>query len=364
MTNFFRFLFFLFPFLILSCTADRKLDNPLEKIQELNCEGTDYYIDYICDDDRVYLDWAASYPKYRKLKDLTREVLFKIMEETGDIDKSAAVFYHRAITEPKNRAFINYIFKKSNEFLKKTPDYSKRNLIFAVAPGMFFKDNPEVDADGKMIRKIVRNMGLKEAVIPTGQTSTVDENGAIICQFIEENSDKSGIIIGSASKGSGDFKKAIEQCGDKPYFQKVKGWFNFGGINKGSLVINAMMENWRYRTEGKFYFWLKGYNWEGLTSMRAGADAPLGKDLIVPKHLLAVNIVGVPTQRMVTKRGRPFYDYLSQFGPNEGLNLLSESFILDAPLYPSWRNDHYFQLPLPEQRIMAFIEYIIQNMKK
>jgi len=321
-------------------------------------------VDYICDDDKQYLDWAASYPKYRKLSDLTREVLYNIMKETEDIDKAAAVFYHRAITEPNNRKFIEYIFTKQNEFMRRVPDYSSKKLIFAIVPGMFYKDNKEVDASGKMIRAIVKQMGVAETVVETDQTGTVDQNAEIICGFIKQQTEVKGIIIGSASKGSGDFKKAIEKCGNEPYFKKVIGWFNFGGINKGSLVVNGMMDHWLYRTEGKFYFWSQGYNWEGLTSMRAGADAPLGKELVIPKHMIAINIVGVPTARLVTERAKPFYNYLSQFGPNEALNLLADSYIEGAPLYPSWRNDHYFRLPMREERIKAFIAYIVEKQVK
>jgi hypothetical protein len=350
--------------LILFCTADRKLENPQDKLSSFHCEGTDYYIDYICDDEKETLDWAASYPKYRKLSDLTRDVLYNIMKETGDIDKAAAVFYHRAITEPNNRKFIEYIHTKQNEVLRKIPDYSSKKLIFAIAPGMFYRDNKEVDADGKLIRAIVKQMGVNEAVIPTDQTGTVDKNGQIICDFIKSQTEMKGIIIGSASKGSGDFKKAIEICGKESYFEKVFGWFNFGGINKGSWVINAMMNHWLYRTEGKLYFWWKNYNWEGLTSMRAGKNAPLSNDLVVPKNLIVVNIVGVPTARLVTERARPFYNYLAQFGPNEGLNLLSDSYVEGAPLYPSWRNDHYFRLPVPEERIRAFITYLVEKKAK
>ncbi len=353
---------FILVFAVLSCTADRKLNNPKENLAGMQCEGIDYYVDDICESEKALLDWAAAYPKYRKLTDLTRENLKAIMDET-DIDHAAAVFYHRAIIDPTNRKLIEYIFTKQNEMLRKTPDYTKQNLMFAIAPGMFYKDNTEVDADGKMIRSIVRAMGIQDAVIPTEQTGTVEENGAIICKFIKDNESKNGIIIGSASKGSGDFKKAIELCGNEPHFKKVSGWFNFGGINKGSLVINAMMDHWLYSTEGKIYFWWKGYNWEGLISMRGGENAPLSGELRIPKDVIVVNIVGVPHSQIVTKRGRPFYDYLAQFGPNEGLNLLSDSFIVGTPLYPSWRNDHYFAVPIQEERIKAFITYIVETKK-
>jgi hypothetical protein len=350
-----------FLFILLSCTADRKLNNPQDKIKQYQCDGSDYYIDYICDDEKVNLDWAASYPKYRKLKDLNRATLLEIMKESGSIDKAAAVFYHRAITDPLNKKLIDYIHKKDTEFTKNTPDFSSKNLLFAIAPGMFYKDNTEVDADGRMIRGIVRQMGISEAVIQTDQSGTVEKNGKIICEFIKSHTEVNGIIIGSASKGSGDFKKAIEFCGNEPYFERLKGWFNFGGINKGSLIVNGMMDHWLYRMEGKLYFWLFGYNWDGLVSMRGGENAPLSGELVVPKSVVVVNIVGIPTYRLVTDRARPFYNYLAQFGPNEGINLLSDSHLDGIPLYPSWRNDHYFRLPVPEGRIKAFIAYIVEK---
>ncbi len=361
--NYFRSLFLItISLLVLSCTADRRLNDPKEALRGMQCEGIDYYVDEICESEKAILDWAAAYPKYRNLRELTRAALKEIQDEY-DIDHAAAVFYHRAITEPINRKFIEYIYTKQNQLLRKNPDYSKKNILFAIAPGMFYKDNKEADADGKLIRGIVKTMGIAEAVIPTEQTGTVQENGTIICEFIKANQDKSTIIVGTASKGSGDFKMAIEQCGNEPYFSKVSGWFNFGGINKGSLVMNAMMEHWLISAEGKIYFWWKNYNWKGLESLRAGDDAPLGKDLVIPKGLIVANIVGVPMAQVVTERGRPFYDYLSQFGPNEGLTLLADSYIPGTPLFPTWRNDHYFRVPMPEERMKAFITYIVETKK-
>ncbi len=358
--TYFRFSYILILLFLVTCTADRRLNDPKEALKSMQCEGIDYYVDEICESEKAILDWAAAYPKYRKLSDLTREVLLEIQNET-DIDHAAAVFYHRAITEPINRKFIEYVFTKQNEMLRKRPDYSKKNIMFAIAPGMFYKDNTEVDADGKMIRSMVRSMGITDAVIPTDQTGTVEGNGAIICEFIRNNQDKNTIIIGTASKGSGDFKMAIDQCGKEPYFAKVSGWFNFGGLTKGSLVMNAMMEHWLYSKEGKLYFWWNNYNWKGLESLRGGPDAPLAKNVEFPKSMIVVNIVGVPMSQVVTDRARPLYDYLSQFGPNEGLTLLSDGYIPGAPLFPTWRNDHYFRVPLPEERMKAFITYIIET---
>jgi hypothetical protein len=360
--TYFRFLSLPVLFILINCAADRRLNDPKEALKSMQCEGIDYYVDEICESEKAILDWAASYPKYRKLSELTKAALFEIQQET-DIDHAAAVFYHRAITEPINRKFIEYVYTKQNELLRKLPDYSKKNILFAIAPGMFYKDNTEADADGKMIRGIIRTMGIADTVIPTLQTGTVEENGTIICEFIKANQDRSTIIIGSASKGSGDFKMAIAQCGNEPYFSKVSGWFNFGGLTKGSLVMNAMMEHWLYSREGKLYFWWHNYNWKGLESLRAGADAPLGGEMVFPKGLIVVNIVGVPMSQVVTERGKPFYNYLSQFGPNEGLTLLADGYIPGTPLFPSWRNDHYFRVPMPEERMKAFITYIVETKK-
>ncbi|TGN10217.1 hypothetical protein [Leptospira ilyithenensis] len=343
------------------CHVDRKLELPPETNKVVQCITNLYGISNLCDDEKEYLDWAKAQKQYKSLKDLTKDELQRLTRETLDVDKTSALFYLRSFEEPLNKKFIGYLDKKEKVIEKKLPNYTKKNILLAMVPGMFYKDNPTVGADGKALRDMAAGLGLKEDVIPVDQTGTVDENAKVICDYVKNRTDVNGIIFASVSKGSGDLKKAIQLCGGEDYFKKAKGWYNIGGLNKGTMLVDGIEDNWRYRWEARSYFFWKGYNYDGFLSMGSGKERPLDFDLKVPKHLLLINVIAVPQFRQVTKRAKPFYEYLIQYGPNDGMTLLADSYVEGAITYPSFRNDHYFQWPIYENRLRAFFTYIVET---
>ncbi len=344
------------------CHIDRKLDGKKKSTVRYTCNQNAHRIKRICNDEKEVLDWAAQYKKYPKLAELNTAVLKKIMLESKSVDKAAGVFYNRIINDPRNKAFLDYLDKRQGELKTKLPNYASRNIILAVAPGMFYKDNPNVGADGRVVREIARELGLKETVIPTEQTGTVERNGEIICEYLRGRKDVKGIILASTSKGSSDIKKALKQCGHEAWFkEKVRGWFSMGGIFRGSPMITAIHDNWRYRLEGRSYFCWNGYNYEGFKSIRAGDKMPLADPMTLPSSLLMVNIVPIPMFRLVVPRARPFYEYLTKDGPNDGMSMLGDIYVPQAITYGSWRNDHYFRFPMYKYRMYAFITYIVEK---
>lgn len=345
------------------CHADRRPDvpDPANNVRKVKCDQTFLGLKDLCEDEVEYLKWAEAYPQAPRFADLTRELLQKITVETKDVDKAAALYYSRAMREPANRELVQYLDRMEVVLAGKKPDFSKKNLMLAMAPGMFYKDNPQIGADGRDLRNMALELGMKEAVIPVEQTGTVEENARIICDFVQKQTEVKGIIIASVSKGSGDFKRAIQMCGTEPYFKKVRGWFNIAGISRGSRLMTDIDNTWQYKMEARGYFCWNGYNWDGFMSMRAGEGAPLETDLKIPDNLLVVNVVAVPVFRMVTDRARPFYEYLVRYGPNDGMTLLADSAIPGGLVYPSWRNDHYFRFPMYRPRMHAFLVYIVEK---
>ncbi len=359
----------LLPFIVLSVIyscqghADREAVVP-ENVRHVSCTLSAYLIDNLCEDEKEYLDWAAAFKEMPTLADITRDGLRELTKSTLDVDKAAAVFYHRVISKPENRDMVNYLNRRQKELEKTLPDYSSKKILLAIAPGMFYLDNPSLGADGRSLRNLALELGMMETVIPLEQTGTVDTNAEILCNFIRDRNDASGIILASVSKGSSDIKKAIQRCGTEPYFTKVRAWYNIGGINKGSRLINGIDQTCMYKMEARSYFCWNGYNWDGFMSLRAGDEAPLNTDLQMPPHILVVNVIAVPLFRFVTDRARPFYEYLIQFGPNDGMTLLADSYIPEGLTYCSWRNDHYFRIPLQKERMMAFLTFIVERQFK
>ncbi|MCE9599458.1 MAG: hypothetical protein K8S54_15965 [Spirochaetia bacterium] len=344
----------------LACHVDRKLEVP-EQTRVVKCETNAYMLKGLCDDEVEYLNWAAKYPGMPKLADVNQEGLHKIVQDTKDVDRAAAVYYHRVISESRNRELVEFLDRKQTVIATKKPDFSSKKLLLALAPGMFYADNPQTGADGQELRTMAKELGLAEAVIPVEQTGTIETNATIICNFVKSRDDVQGIIIASLSKGSGDFKRAIQKCGDEPYFKKVRAWYNIVGINKGSHLITDIDQTWQYKMEARAYFCWNGYNWDGFMSMRAGAGAPLESELKIPQQMLVVNVVAVPLFRFVTDRARPFYEYLIRYGPNDGMTLLADSAIAEGVTYVSWRNDHYFRFPIYRPRMQAFLVYIVEK---
>lgn len=345
----------------INCHIDRKLEIKSSELKSVKCETKKFRITDLCEDEEEYLSWAVKNDKYKALRDLTVSELNKLTKETLDVDKTSALFYLKSIQEQETSKFLDYLDK--NESIAKY-DYRKQNILLAVVPGMFYKDNPNVGADGRMLRDIALNMGLREEIIPINQTGTIDENAEFICNYLKNKNDISKIILTSVSKGSSDLKIAIKKCGQEVYFKKVIGWYNIGGINRGSILIDTIDNNWQYRWEAKFYFWKNNYNYNGFLSIQRGRDSRLEEDLIIPSHITVINVIAVPTFRQVTQRAKPFYEYLIRFGPNDGMTLLADSYMEGAINVSSWRNDHYFQWPIPENRIKAYFSFIIEGKNK
>jgi len=350
-------------FLLNACHVDRSFEEtPEPEGRRVACRGTAYFIDSICEDEKEYLDWAEkAYPEYPRFSDLTRDVLRKITVETKDVDKAAALFYQRSLVDPRNRELVTFLNTKEKELQKRVPDYSSKKVLLALVPGMFWMDNPEIGAAGQQLRDLADQLGMRSTIVPTEQTGTVEQNAADICEFIGKQDDVNGIIVASISKGGSDMKKAVQLCGDKPEFRKVRGWFNIGGINSGSALVQGINDTFAYRMEARAYFCWKGYNWDGLLSMRAEVGAPLDFHLEVPKQMIVVNVVAVPLFRHVTARAKPYYQYLIQFGPNDGISLLADSMIPEGVTFISFRNDHYFRVPISEQKMQAFLVYILEK---
>lgn len=331
--------------------------------RRVTCLAQGYAIENLCEDEKQYLDWAASaYPEW-KLADLTAERLQDVVKQTRDVDKAAALFYQRLVADPENRRFREELARREGQVKAGAVPRLQRRVLLALAPGMFYADNQTaIDATGKSLRDVALALGMTETVIPTESTGTVERNGGLICRFIEDVERKNkadSVILASASKGSSDVRMAMRYCGQASYFHIVSGWVNMGGILRGSHLVDGVLRDGMSRWKARFYFWMQGYDWEGLRSLRHAPDGPLAAEVPIPGGVKVVNVVGVPLFRHVTARARPFFLFLVPQGPSDGMVLLAESYVPGTPVYASFRNDHYFQWPIPEERIKGLLLYLL-----
>ncbi|MEM7182277.1 MAG: hypothetical protein AAF518_15285 [Spirochaetota bacterium] len=344
--------------LLLQCHIDREFRKKTEDLRDFSCKKNKYAIEYICTDEEALLDWASSYPKYSSLQSMTQENLQRVAQDKS-IDHATALFYHRMISEPKNRRFRETL-QELEEGTQDTTQLSEK-LRFLVIPGMFYEDNPNVGANGEYPRAVAKSLGIAEGLIAVGQDNTVEANAQIICRYLQRDRMAGSIIIGSISKGTADMKVALQRCGQEAFFRKVRAWISFSGISQGTYLVNYLEQDWWASLEVRYYFWKNNYSYQALQSLRVTSYSVLQEKMNIPKSLLLVNILGVALENAVTNRAKPMYQALSRYGPNEGMNLLAHSYVSQGVSYPIWRNDHYLRFPLSQAKLRALFIFLVQK---
>lgn len=347
------------PALLIACSVDRAVALPPSRT-DCNLQG--FRTAGLCQEELALLERIAAETKYPDFRGLNAQTLIDAAKAEGGLDYAAALFYQRLVADPLNRELYDHLDQAEAQASDAAPDYSRRKILFVVVPGMFYYDTTAVDSRGAALRSIVRRMGVRDMVAPIEQTGTVAENGERICEFLEfVHRDYETVLLASISKGGGDVKAALRQCGRGAAFSRVRGWVNIGGITRGSPLVNQIESTCLPRAEAQLYFLYKGYQWSGLTSMRAGPDAPLAFDAEIPPHLTTVSVVGTPLRRHLTARSAPYYDALAPYGPSDGIVLLADSYVPGGAVYAQFGSDHYFATPLSEKRIRAFVTYMLDK---
>jgi hypothetical protein len=351
--------------LLTSCTSLIQTRDPARGYAEPECAIDAYFVGDLCPEEKRLLDRAAQYPRFRELSEMTAENLQTIADEAGSVDYATAVFYQRAITHPVNRRFLHYVARTEHRLAREWPDYSKAGTLLVFVPGMFYEDLDIRGLKGEPILEAARSLSLPSVVVPLDQTGTVRENAAFIRGFLREHTaGYDRVLVVTASKGGTDFGYMLSEGDNEPFIDRIKAWFNIGGILAPSMLVDVIESRWSLRVRAKLFFGVNGYDYRGFRSMGPdgpGASHPLGNPAAVPGHIEIISIVGVPLSEHVTNTARPFYRALRERGPNDGFLLLGNTLREDAILYPAWRNDHYFQWSLPSERIAAFLVYAMEG---
>lgn len=345
-------------FLCSSCQINKPIQFSQTLPENISCDGSGYFIENLCNYEKELLDKARKYKKYPQLKDLTEKALLEISRKEQDIDFASAVFYDRMIRQPRNYEFLQEL-KQLAQKNYRVNQYQNSKIHLYIIPGMFYKDNTGIGARGEYLTSHAFFLGIPSVVVPIGQLATVEQNAQVICQFIANHPQKS--IIASISKGGADFKLATQLCGSQEYFSRVVAWINLGGLTSGTYLVEQIEKDiWLY-WQTRYYFWKNNFDYESLSSIAKKADSTWQKKWQKPPHLPLVNITGVPTRLMLTKRAIPMYNLLKIYGPNEGMNLLADSYLSGGVSLPLWRNDHYFRVLPGRQETFALFAYLLQQ---
>lgn len=344
------------------CVGGEIIQIPRFTRDQLKCQGTQYYIENICEREEQLLNLVKSDLGNESIETLTQED-FRTLSEKHGMNYAHAAFYLKLLEDPKNERLHRFIIERTAELKRRTPkSFAKvsENYSLLFVPGMFY-DNSNIDSDGELIRRTAAAMGIDARLLKLAPGGTVKKNGGDICKAIQASEPGKKIILASLSKGGSDVVAAFHQCAGDPAMDRVIGWFNIGGTVRGTPLVEEYTSSCNDYSQARFFFLFGGYDWDALEGIRRPQPFSAAQ---IPSHVTLVNIHGIALDWQVTFRGYPYYERLKPYGPNDGLTLLRESYVENSFNYGAWRNDHYFRYLRDAETIQAFLYFIIEEHEK
>lgn len=307
-----------------------------------------YIPDRSIDEFELFEETKKLYPKV-KFEEITTSFLKEMTSEFG-IEKATAFFYLKMVHHSKSSKFIEKMHSFPIQF-NKLPKLKKEVWVI---PAGFYREIPEFDGDGELIRKIGSHFGTQSRLIEVNPKGTITNNANEII-FELEKTNATNLIVFSISKGSADFRIAIE---NRPDLQKkIFAWVTIGGLLKNNPLADVLLDKTTFtKLIQKTVLQILGIPFEFLTefSTRSGIlNAPINIQI---KNQITLLPVPLPShmQGNILKKHR----ILTEFGPNDGYGLLIDSILPNGYVVPSWGTDHYFRTPMLSENLYKVFFYL------
>ncbi len=338
--------------MLLSACSSLTVEDEIVAPRRRDCTGTAFFMESLCEDEIALLGEAAKDRLAAGDIPVNQEAFQRLTKARG-VEYATAVIFQRINGTAQTQNYLKKLNDAAARIRPGTfPRTANKKLMLAMVPGMYYNSNASIGGDGAEIRASARDLGFTDVLVNVNPDGSVEENGRFLCDWLS-NYKEYTIVLASISKGASDIKRGLQLCGEKGNFDSVRGWLNIGGINRGSYLINEMDNYWWYRWRAKYFFRREGYSYDSFLSVRVDKTSLLYEDVNIPKKITVVNIIATPTWRHVTRRAEEAYTILSDYGPNDGLTLLADSFIPDAVNVAMWGTDHYFSVP-ERRRLMLY----------
>lgn len=254
------------------------------------------------------------------------------------MDCATALLYDRIRSAEPHRAFIEAV--DAIDPAASLPPTTARLLI---APAAFWREYPQLGADGAAVLAVARELGISAERIPTRSTGGVTENAGIIREALAKEEDGSVILV-SLSKGGADVRVALEQGGAP--LRKVRAWINVCGLVHGTpLVERVLAAPWWRRMVVRAFLARHRADFSLIAELGHGPGSPLSARAVSPEGVHVVNVIACPLSEHTTGALAKRHRQLATLGPNDGSTLLNDAIVDGGVIYPVWGADHYFRTP-------------------
>ncbi len=247
------------------------------------------------------------------------------------LDAATAQLYERICSVAENAAFLKLA-------LNSTSQGPLPADIIGVVPGAFYRDHYDTGADGARIFAIAKKLGCVAELIPVPSFGRLDENAAVIADWLAANRGKR-IALVSLSKGGADVKRALTLRPDA--FADVAAWISLSGIVNGTPLIAWLRARPLRWWAVRIILWWRGQSRKTLTDLH---HQPESKWPAVPPNLRIVHVIGFPMERDIVHPWAPrAYKRLAPLGPNDGGGIiLADCVNFPGIVCPILGADHYF----------------------
>jgi hypothetical protein len=226
------------------------------------------------------------------------------------------------------------------EDLLRQPGAFPYTVLFA--PAWLYQSYPEHGADFARQRRLLDRLGIAHRLIAAGESASVEDNAVTIAAAVREARRHDGdLILVSTSKSGAEVALALSRLLAPEETASVAGWLNAGGALRGTPLADIALRppnSWLTRC----VFWITGWSWDGLTSLRTGPSRERLDGARLPDSIAVINLVAVPVSGSVGRKLYTTYKTLRRHGPNDGVVLLADAVWPGGANLVALGSDHFF----------------------
>ncbi|MEA3412912.1 MAG: hypothetical protein U9R74_15435 [Pseudomonadota bacterium] len=265
----------------------------------------------------------------------------------SSVDLATRVFFEGIIASSHGK-FV----RRLQAFPRDNVSHQGKGVKFLVLPGMFYREHPEVGADGELAIEIARRFGFDAERVDTDSTGSVTGNSRILKDRLADET-QGDIWLVSLSKGSSDVRHYLQHHHPN---KRIKGWVNVAGIFKGAPLADRKLATPLKRAANRVLCTLLGIDYEALSEMRT--THPFWQRDAWPSRMDMIHIVPVPLGCHIQGKLGARHTQLQDRGPNDGFVPLTDVMSLPGHIYPVWGSDHFLRTPDLSPLLYRLCHYI------
>jgi hypothetical protein len=281
--------------------------------------------------DRVYQNARNGLPDRDELKKLSDEF---------SIDFAALHLADRIARVPLNRrfwrAFDEALASTRGRFAEGRAGLPAAAGLYEVlfVPGYLYKRHSYTGADFAAPRAALQRVGLAHAFVETNEDAAIEANAEIVARAVREHARRGRrLVVVSASKSGPEVALALTRLGSEATGH-VAAWVNIVGTLQGTALADNGL--W-YQLEDL----IGRIDIAGVESLRVEQSRRRFAAFRIPEHVLIVNYIGIPLTGSLSSLARTGFLELKDYGPNDGLSLLSDLIAPDGLTLAELGRDHF-----------------------